>query len=394
MNDVTQPTDPAALALTKALVVCRSVTPADGGAQAVLADVLAKAGFTVERVTFTAPGTPDVDNLFASIGSGAPHLVFAGHTDVVPPGDEAGWSHPPFAGEVAEGALYGRGAVDMKGGIACFLAAALAFLGERPLEAGTLSFAITGDEEGPAINGTKKLIDWALAAGHRFDAAIVGEPTSRQRLGDTIKIGRRGSLSATLCVHGRQGHVAYAELADNPIPRLVRILDRLSGLSLDTGSADFAPSRLEITSVDVGNPAFNVIPAEATARLNIRFNDRWSPATVEERLRSEIAAAAGDARCDLTIAPGANDWFLTRPGPLVDLLSAAITEVTGLTPEQTTGGGTSDARFFKDICPVVEFGLVGDTMHQADEHVPVADLHELTAIYRGFLNRYFGAGRT
>jgi len=388
---MTQPPDPVAFA--RALIACPSVTPADAGAQAFLADVLGGAGFAVERMRFSAPDTPDIDNLFASIGSGAPHLVFAGHTDVVPPGEEAGWRHPPFAGEVADGVLYGRGAQDMKGGIACFLAAALDFLGERPLDAGTLSFAIAGDEEGPAINGTKKLIDWALAAGRRFDAAIVGEPTSRARLGDTIKIGRRGSLSATIQVVGRQGHVAYAELADNPVPRLVRILDRLSGLSLDAGSADFAPSRLEITSVDVGNPAFNVIPAVATARLNVRFNDHWSPATLEERLRNEIADAAGDARCELTIAPGASDWFLTRPGALVDRLSAAIADVTGLTPELTTGGGTSDARFFKDICPVVEFGLVGDTMHQVDERVPIADLLELTAIYRRFLDRSFGAAR-
>jgi succinyl-diaminopimelate desuccinylase len=388
---MTQSTDPVAFA--KALIACPSVTPADAGAQALLADVLGRAGFAVERMTFGAEGTPDVDNLFASIGSGSPHLVFAGHTDVVPPGDEAGWRHPPFAGEVADGALWGRGAVDMKGGIACFLAAALDFLGEKPLNTGTLSFAITGDEEGPAINGTKKLIAWALAAGHRFDAAIVGEPTSRQRLGDTIKIGRRGSLSATIRVAGRQGHAAYAELADNPIPKLVRILDRLADLTLDAGSADFAPSRLEIVSVDVGNPAFNVIPAAATARLNVRFNDRWSPATLEERLRRAIADAAGEARWELAVAPGASEWFLTRPGALVDRLSAAIADVTGLTPELTTGGGTSDARFFKDICPVVEFGLVGDTMHQVDERAPIADLNALSAIYRRFLARTFGAAR-
>jgi succinyl-diaminopimelate desuccinylase len=381
--------DPAAFA--RALIACRSVTPVEGGAQAYLADVLAGAGFSVARKTFSAAGTPDVDNLFASIGSGQPHLVFAGHTDVVPPGDEAGWSHPPFAAEVADGVIYGRGAVDMKGDIACFLAAALAFVKERPLTAGTLSFAITGDEEGPAINGTRKLIEWALAGGRRFDAAIVGEPTSRHRLGDTIKIGRRGSLSATIRVVGRQGHVAYPDLADNPIPLLVRILDRLTRLTLDEGSADFAPSRLEITSIDVGNPTFNVIPGAAAARFNVRFNDRWSPARLEDRLRSEIGAAAGEALYHLTIAPGASDWFLTRPGALVDLLSAAIREATGMTPELSTGGGTSDARFFKDVCPVVEFGLIGETMHQIDERVSIADLEGLTAIYRAFLDRYFGA---
>ncbi|MEX0852444.1 MAG: succinyl-diaminopimelate desuccinylase [Bauldia sp.] len=388
---MTQPTDPAAL--LKALIACRSVTPADDGAQGYLAGVLAGAGFNVERKTFSAAGTPDVDNLFASVGGGQPHLVFAGHTDVVPPGDEVGWSHPPFAAQVADGAIYGRGAVDMKGGIACFVAAALAFLKDRPLTSGTLSLAITGDEEGPAINGTRKLIDWALAGGRRFDAAIVGEPTSRRRLGDTIKIGRRGSLSATIRVAGRQGHVAYPDLADNPIPHLLRILGRLTGLRLDEGSAGFPPSRIEITSVDVGNPAFNIIPGAASARFNVRFNDNWSLAALEDLLSGEIGAAADEAPYDLTIAPGASDWFLTRPGALVDLLSAAIREATGITPGQSTGGGTSDARFFKDVCPVVEFGLVGDTMHQTDERVPIADLAGLTAIYRGFLDRYFAARR-
>jgi len=384
---------PDQVALLKALIAYRSVTPADGGAQSYLAQVLATAGFKVARKTFTSEGTPDVDNLFASIGRGAPHLVFAGHTDVVPPGNEDRWRFPPFAAEVANGQVYGRGAVDMKGAIACFVAAALAFLDGDAPAVGTLSLAITGDEEGPAINGTRKLIAAALADGHRFDAAIVGEPTSRQRLGDTIKVGRRGSLSATIRVAGRQGHVAYAERADNPIPRLMRILDRLSGLTLDTSSGDFTPSRLEITSVDVGNPAFNVIPDAASARLNVRFNDNWSAATLEARLRGEVAAAAGDTSYEFTVAPGASDWFLTRPGALVDLLAAAIEETTGVTPERSTGGGTSDARFFKDVCPVVEFGLVGETMHQTDEHVSIADLNHLTTIYGRFLERYFASGR-
>lgn len=384
---MTQPTDP--VALTKALIACRSVTPADGGAQTLLADALGSAGFAIERKTFSAPDTPDVDNLFASIGAGAPHLVFAGHTDVVPAGDETQWRRPPFAGEEADGFVHGRGAVDMKGGIACFVAAALSFARGRPMAAGTLSLMITADEEGVAINGTRKLIDWALADGRRFDAALVGEPTSRHRLGDAIKIGRRGTLSATIRVIGSQGHVAYPHLANNPIPALVRILDRLANLHLDEGSVDFAPSNLEITSVDVGNPAFNVIPAEAIARLNVRFNDHWTPNSLEQRLSREIAAAAEGAAAELSVEPGAADWYLTRPGALVDLISAAIADETGLTPERSTAGGTSDARFFKEVCPVVDFGLVGETMHQVDEQVPIADLHALTAIYRRFLDRYF-----
>ncbi len=391
---MTQTFDPAAF--LKALIACRSVTPADGGAQAWMAGILAEAGFTVERLTFSAAGTPDVDNLFATIGSGAPHLVFAGHTDVVPPGDETRWTHPPFAGDTAGGLLYGRGAVDMKGGIACFMAAALARLADAGKPAGTLSLIITGDEEGPAVNGTVKALAWALERGHRFDAALVGEPTSRQRLGDTIKIGRRGSLSGTITATGRQGHAAYPHLADNPLPRLIRGLDRLTRLTLDTGSSDFEASNLEITSIDVGNPAFNVIPATARARFNVRFNDGWTTATLAAHLRAEIDAALADApgaaTVTLAIEPGASESFLTRPGPLTDSLSAAIGAVAGIFPSPSTGGGTSDARFFKGICPVVEFGLVGDTMHQADERVPLADLALLTAIYRTFLDRFFADG--
>jgi succinyl-diaminopimelate desuccinylase len=380
--------------LLKALIACPSVTPAEGGAQAWMAGVLGEAGFAVERLKFSEPGTPDVDNLFASIGSGAPHLVFAGHTDVVPPGDEARWSHAPFGGEVSGGLLYGRGAVDMKGGIACFLAAALTKVADgKP--AGTLSLIITGDEEGPSINGTVKTLAWALDKGHRFDAALVGEPTSRQRLGDTIKIGRRGSLSGTITATGRQGHAAYPQLADNPLPRLVRVLDRLARLTLDTGNPDFEPSNLEVTSIDVGNPAFNVIPAEARARFNVRFNDGWTTETLAAHLRSEIDAALADApgkaKVTMAVEPGASESFLTPSGPLVDSLSRAIGSVTGTFPSPSTGGGTSDARFFKGVCPVVEFGLVGDTMHQVDERVPLTDLAQLTAIYRAFLDRFFPA---
>ena len=391
---MTQTLDPAAF--LKALIACRSVTPAEGGAQAWMAEVLAGAGFTVERLRFSAPGTPDVDNLFATIGSGAPHLVFAGHSDVVPPGDEARWTHPPFAGETAGGALYGRGAVDMKGGIACFMAAALGLIAETGIKHGTLSLLITGDEEGPAVNGTAKALAWALEHGHHFDAALVGEPTSRQKLGDTVKVGRRGSLSGTITATGRQGHAAYPLLADNPLPRLVRVLSRLTELTLDAGSADFEHSNLEITSVDVGNPAFNVIPAEARARFNVRFNDGWTTATLERHLRAEIDAALqgapGRAKVTLAIEPGASESFLTPSGPLIDSLSRAIGAVAGIFPSPSTGGGTSDARFFRGVCPVAEFGLVGDTMHQVDERVPLADLTQLTAIYRAFLDRFFAAG--
>jgi len=369
------------------LIACPSVTPHEGGALTYLGRVLADAGFAVTRKTFSAPGTPDVENLFATIGEGAPHLVFAGHTDVVPPGDEKLWSQPPFAGTVEDGVMFGRGAVDMKGGIACFLAAALDYLG-GDTRRGSISFLITGDEEGPSVNGTGKLLEWALAQGHRFDAAIVGEPTSQKHVGDTIKIGRRGSFSGTIHVAGRQGHAAYPHLADNPVPKLVRLLNRLTETRLDEGSADFQPSNLEITSVDVGNPAFNVIPAEATARFNIRFNDAWSPASLESHIRKEIAASEADGgRSTLTLAR-VSDWFLTLPGALTDELIEVIRNATGIVPELSTGGGTSDARFFKNVCPVVEFGLVGQTMHQVDERVSLTDLDRLTAIYRSFLDRF------
>ncbi|MEO8669041.1 MAG: succinyl-diaminopimelate desuccinylase [Bauldia sp.] len=381
--------DPAAI-LT-ALVQCRSVTPADGGALAYLAALLGDAGFAVERMTFGAPGTPDVENLFATIGAGSPHLAFGGHTDVVPPGDEARWSHPPFAGETVDGVLFGRGAVDMKGGVAAFAAAAIDFVAAGGPPRGTLSFLITGDEEGPGINGTAKLLAFAAERGDRFDAALVGEPTSRRTLGDTIKIGRRGSLSGTIVVSGVQGHVAYPRLADNPLPRLIRLLHRLTEARLDEGSAAFEPSNIEITSIDVGNSAANVIPAEAKARFNIRYNDRWTPVTLTAWLRRELEVAAGGGAYALTIMPGASQSFLTRPGRLTAEISAAIRDVTGIEPEPSTNGGTSDARFFKDLCPVVEFGLVGDTMHQVDERVPVADLLRLTAVYRRFLAIHFDA---
>ncbi|MET4635862.1 succinyl-diaminopimelate desuccinylase [Kaistia defluvii] len=372
------------------LIRCPSVTPAEGGALAYLDGVLAEAGFTVDRPVFSEVGTPDVENLFATIGSGAPHFVFAGHTDVVPPGDEAHWLHGPFSGDIVDGMLYGRGAVDMKGGIAAFTAAALDFLAESGLKRGTISLLITGDEEGPSINGTVKLLDWAAKKGHRFDAAIVGEPTNPERLGDAIKIGRRGSLSGTITVQGRQGHVAYPHLAVNPIPQLMKLIRRLTAEALDHGNERFDASNLEFIGLDVDNKAWNVIPAEASARFNIRFNDEWNRDTLEAWLRSRLQEAAGnEIDFELELVPTGSASFLTHSDKLIGTLSDAVEASTGRRPALSTSGGTSDARFIKDYCPVVEFGLVGQTMHQIDERVSVADLQTLTAIYRGFLDQYF-----
>jgi succinyl-diaminopimelate desuccinylase len=328
------------------------VTPAEGGALAYLEGVLGGAGFTVHRPVFSAPGTPDVENLYARYGAERPCLLFAGHTDVVPPGDPGRWRHDPFSGQVEGGEVFGRGAVDMKGGIACMAAAALSYLAERPEPPGSIAFLITGDEEGPAVNGTVKLLAWAAERGERFDHCVLGEPTNPNRLGDMIKIGRRGSLTGHLVVHGTQGHVAYPHLADNPIRGLMRLADALLAAPLDAGTAHFDASNLELTSVDVGNPAANVIPAEARATFN---------------------AVA----------------FLTRPDRFTALVADAIEAETGLRPALSTTGGTSDARFIKDYCPVLEFGLVGQTMHQVDERVAVADLDRLAAIYRRLLDHYF-----
>ncbi len=382
--------DPVAIA--RDLVRCRSVTPEEGGALAYLHDVLAKAGFAVHRVIFDEPGTAAVENLYARIGSEQPNLVFAGHTVVVPPGDEAAWRHPPFAGEVTGEKLYGRGAVDMKGGIACFVAAALDHLaanGGKPKK-GSLSLLITGDEESVAVNGTVKLLKWAAARGETFDHCILGEPSNVEVLGDTIKAGRRGSLNGTLIVSGRQGHVAYPDRADNPIRGLVQLIAVLQA-PLDEGSAHFDPSHLEFTSVDVGNPTVNLIPGEARGRFNIRYNDCHSQAALKMLIeRRAHTAAAGGVHYSLDWQPSNADVFVTKPGPFTDLAVAAIAEVTGRKPKLSTSGGTSDARFIKDYCPVLEFGLVGQTMHQVDEYAPLADLVTLTAIYRRIIEKYFG----
>ena len=383
-------TEHLTLALAQALIRCPSVTPEEGGALDFLDTVLTQAGFTVARPVFSEGGTPDIENLYARIGSRAPFLLFAGHTDVVPPGDPASWRDDPFSGAVADGALYGRGAVDMKGGIACMLAATLAFLKERPDLPGSIGFLITGDEEGPAVNGTVKLLDWARARGERFDHCLLGEPTNPERLGQMIKIGRRGSLTGTIVVHGRQGHVAYPHRAENPIPGLLRLASALIAAPLDAGTAHFDASNLEFTTIDVGNPATNVIPATARAVFNIRFNDDWTADSLGAEIRRRLERAAGNAvRFSLDLQPSNAPAFLTRPDAFVDLVSEAIRAETGLSPQLSTTGGTSDARFIKDACPVIEFGLVGQTMHQVDECVAVADLERLTAIYGRVLDAYF-----
>lgn len=384
--------DPVAIA--RALLACPSVTPAEGGAIDLVARVAAALGFAVDRPVFTEPGTPDIENLFARRGTDGPHFVFAGHTDVVPPGDLARWSHDPFAADVEDGILYGRGAVDMKGAIAAFLAALGRLAADGRELPGSVSLLITGDEEGPSINGTVKLLTWAAERGHRFDAAIVGEPTNPDVIGDAIKVGRRGSLSGTVTVTGRQGHVAYPHLADNPIPGAMRLADALVAEPLDAGNDRFQPSNLELVSFDVGNPSWNVIPREARARFNIRFNDQWTRATLEAELSRRLERAAGNGvEWMLALESPSSDSFLTRDEALIGTLSDAVEAVVGRRPGLSTNGGTSDARFVKDWCPVVEFGLVGRTMHQVDERVPVADLETLTEVYVAFLERWF-AGRT
>jgi succinyl-diaminopimelate desuccinylase len=383
--------DPVAIA--RELIRCPSVTPAEGGALSYLQRVLAQAGFTVHRSTFAEAGTAPIDNLYARIGAERPNLVFAGHTDVVPAGDEAAWRHPPFGGDVADDKVYGRGAVDMKGGIACFVAAALDHLaanGGAPRK-GSLSLLITGDEESVAVNGTVKLLKWAAERGEMLDHCILGEPSNVAVMGDTIKAGRRGSLNGTLIVTGRQGHVAYPDRADNPVRGLVALITALQAQPLDAGSAHFDPSHLEFTSVDVGNPTVNLIPGEARARFNIRYNDCHSQTALKTLIeRRAETAAGGRVQFSFDWQPSNADVFVTKPGPFTELAVAAIAEVTGRTPALSTSGGTSDARFIKDYCPVLEFGLVGQTMHAVDECTPLADLVTLTAIYRRMIEKYFG----
>lgn len=383
------PTDP--VALTQALIRCESVTPNEGGALTLLQDVLAPAGFACYRQTFSEQGAADVENLYARLGANQPNLCFAGHTDVVPPGDTSAWTSPPFDPVVRDGKLFGRGAVDMKGGVAAFIAALMRQKQTDPHSiTGSISLLITGDEEGDAINGTVKVLDWLKGRGERIDACIVGEPSNPNALGDEIKIGRRGSLTCKLTIAGKQGHAAYPAKADNPAPKLVHMLNRLATQTIDTGTEAFQPSNLEITVLSVPNTAANVIPGSATATFNIRYNNTWNRTTIADWVALQCEAAANDRNIDYKLeVSGTGDVFLTKPGPLVETMVDAVSDVTGRTPALTTTGGTSDARFIKDYCPVIEFGLVNQTIHMVDEHTSVDDLEQLTEIYRRFVARYF-----
>lgn len=378
--------DPVELA--RALIRCPSVTPADAGALDALAAALTPLGFACHRLRFAAQGTPDVDNLYARWGGGQPHFCFAGHTDVVPVGDRAGWSIDPFAAEIVDGQLYGRGAADMKGAIAAFVAAAQAFIAQKPR--GSISLLITGDEEGPAINGTAKVLAWMEERGERPDAVVVGEPTSETALGDMVKIGRRGSMNVTLTAHGAQGHVAYPHLADNPNHRLVRMLGTLIDETLDEGTDWFQASSLQVTSIDVGNAATNVIPARATARVNIRFNDRHSSASLRAWMTERLKPHDGRYAMDMQVS---GEAFFTAPGPLSALVARAIGMVRAVEPKLSTTGGTSDARFIRRVAPVVEFGLPSRTMHKVDERAAVADIRDLARIYAGVLDGFFATAR-
>ena len=380
-----------AAALAAALIRRPSVSPKDEGALDLVAVELEKLGFACNRLVFGGDGSEAVDNLYARLGGSGPNLCFAGHTDVVPAGPLADWSFDPFAASVREGSLCGRGAVDMKGAIAAFIAAMRSFLDERsPAFSGSLSLLITGDEEGAAVNGTRKVLDWLAERGERLDACLVGEPTSAQLLGDMIKIGRRGSMTGRLTVHGIQGHTAYPDLADNAAHRIVAMLGALATAELDHGSDHFQPSTLQISSIDIGNPASNVIPGTAHAVFNIRFNDLWTSGKLETWLAERLDAVGGRYTLDISVS---GESFLTAPGMLSDGIAEAIRRVTGRMPEFSTTGGTSDARFIQACCPVVEFGLVGQTMHKVDERVDLADLAGLTRIYRTFLDLYFDQER-
>ena len=376
------PVDP--VELTAALIRCPSVTPAEGGAIALLEQTLGGAGFRCTRIS-----RGGVENLFARWGTAEPVFAFNGHTDVVPAGDATLWTHPPFAAVEEDGVLWGRGAVDMKSGVAAFVAAAVRLVTEAP-PPGSVSILITGDEEGDATDGTVAILDWMRENGEQADLCLVGEPTSVRRLGDTIKIGRRGSMTGMLRVRGRQGHTAYPDRAVNPLPVLARICARLAETPLDEGSEHFQPSTLALTSIDVGNPASNVIPSEGRAVFNIRFNDRHGSADIREWAGRIVESGMEGTGCTAEL-----DWkvsgesFLTEPGPLIGIASDAIAERQLGRPALTTGGGTSDARFVKDLCPVFELGLVGDGMHQTDERVPVEDIRWLSEIYLDILNRFF-----
>jgi succinyl-diaminopimelate desuccinylase len=379
--------DPTVLA--SQLIRRPSVTPKDEGALDVVADYLAALGFACHRLVFGGEESDAIVNLYARYGTSRPNLCFAGHTDVVPPGTREAWSQDPFGAVVHDGALWGRGAVDMKGAIAAFVAAAQRWLSEQTSGfEGSISLLITGDEEGAAVNGTKKTLEWLAARGETLDACIVGEPTSAEALGDMIKIGRRGSLTGRLTVRGIQGHTAYSHLADNAAHRLVRMLHALTTAELDGGSANFQPSSLQVSTIDVANPAANVIPGQARAVFNIRFNDCWTGKGLEQWLRERFDTAGGDGHYALDVSVSGEPFLVSR-GVVSDPLAEAIRRVTGRTPAFSTTGGTSDARFIHAYCPVAEFGLIGQTMHKIDERVDLGDLAILTEIYRTFLDLFF-----
>jgi len=376
-----------ALELAQALIRCPSVTPADEGALDVLQSALEGLGLTCHRMTFSEEGTADVDNLYARLGTEGPNFCYAGHTDVVPVGNEAGWTVDPFGGEVIDGTLYGRGATDMKGGIACFVSGMSRFLKNRSGNFnGSISLLITGDEEGPSINGTRKVLDWLAERNETLDACIVGEPTNPNKLGEMVKIGRRGSISGWLTVHGMQGHTAYPHLADNPLPRMIAMLDTITSEKLDDGTDHFQPSNLQLTTIDVGNTATNIIPGEVQAAFNIRFNDLHTSESLMTWLKKKFDAVGGDYDVEFQIT---GEAFLTPPGKLSSLLSEAVEKTTGIKPDLSTTGGTSDARFIKDFCPIAEFGLISQSMHKVDECARLSDMDRLTDIYELFLDGYF-----
>jgi succinyl-diaminopimelate desuccinylase len=375
-----------AVELTRELIRRPSVTPADAGAMDVVEQVLAGLGFACRRMRFG-----EIENLYARIGTARPNLCFAGHTDVVPVGDVAAWSREAFAADIVDGVLIGRGAVDMKSAIAAFAAAAASALAEGAVT-GSLSFLITGDEEGVALDGTKRVVETLRAEGEILDHCIVGEPTSAESFGDMVKIGRRGSINVGVRVEGIQGHVAYPHRAANPVPVLIRLLAALQARVLDEGYADFQPSNLEVTTVDVGNPTTNLIPAVATARLNIRFNPAHRGADLAAWVQAEADRAAEGFPGTITLTPAiSGEAFLTEQGPFTELVAGAVEAVSGQRPDLSTTGGTSDARFLRDLCPVVELGLVGRTMHAVDERAPVEEIRRLQSVYETLIRRYFAA---
>ena len=379
-------TNRSALDITRQLVRFRSITPDDAGAQEYLIGLLRPLGFEIHELPFDGNGSYPVKNFFARRGSASPHLCFAGHTDVVPPGDESAWSVPPFAGELRGDSVIGRGASDMKGNIAAFVAALSEWLAQGGGAKGSISLLITGDEEKDAVNGTVRVLEWMAENNHLPDACLVGEPSNPDFIGQELKIGRRGSLTGHLTVRGRQGHVAYPDRAANPLPRLVAYLETLSNFIFDKGSAFFPPSNLEITTIDVGNNACNVIPAQGKASFNIRFSDRWTQEALEQKIRYLLDGI--DPDYELVFNRGAHS-FLTQPGEWSGLVAGAVEHCTGQRPAMSTGGGTSDARFFAQYCPVVEFGMVNKSIHQVDEFCTLAELEQCVAIYQEILKRYF-----